>query len=144
MTDAGPDPAGTPRADRIREAGSRTSDAVQHAALVFEEELAAGIAGAEQLERRFSAEHRIDPEELRAVTQRFRSDGHDVIDVLAERLGDLRSEETRSLAQRFTTDAHALLDTFANLVNLAPDIVNQLTTDQRGAAGSENPGDGDS
>jgi hypothetical protein len=62
--------------------------------------------------------------------QRFRDDGHNVIEVLAERLGDFQPEDMRSLAQRFTKDAHGLLDTFANLVNLAPDIVNRMT-DQR-------------
>jgi hypothetical protein len=79
MSDVEQEPGSDPRSGRIRESGSRTADAVQHAASVFEEELAAGIASAEQLGRRFSDEHRIDPEELRAATQRFRSDGHDVI-----------------------------------------------------------------
>jgi len=144
MTEAGADPDAVSRSGRIREAGSGTADAVQHAASVFEEELAAGLAGAEQLQRRFSADQRIDPEELQALTQRFRSDGHDVIEALAEQIGDAGSQETRALARRFTADAHSLVDTFANLVNLAPDIVNRLMADRRGQASGENPGDGDS
>jgi hypothetical protein len=144
MTEDGPDPDAVSRAGRIRETGSSTADAVQHAASVFEEELAAGIAGAERLERRFSADNRIDPEELQALTQRFRSDGHDVIEALAEQIGDVGSQETRTLARRFTADAHSLVDTFANLVNLAPDIVNRLMADRGAQAGGENPGEGDS
>lgn len=142
MSDTGPDAADVPSDERIKETGNSASDAVQRAASVFEEELAAGIAGAERLERRFRAEHQIDPAELRAVTQRFRSDGHDVIEVLAERIGEFESGDVRSLAQRFTNDAHGLLDTFANLVDLAPDIINRLAADQRSQASGEKPGNG--
>jgi hypothetical protein len=140
MPDVGAGTAGGAGGERVKESGSETSDAVQRAASVFEEELAAGLAGAEKLEQRFRAEHRIDPDELNTIVQRFRDDGHNVIEVLAERLGDFQSEDMRSLAQRFTKDAHGLLDTFANLVNLAPDVVNRLT-EQRGPA-VEKPGDG--
>jgi len=141
MSDVGAGPAGDTSGERVRESGSEASEAVQRAASVFEEELAAGLAGIEKLEQRFRAERRIDSDELNSVVQRFRDDGHNVIEVLAERLGDFQSEDLRSLAQRFIKDAHGLLDTFANLVNLAPDLVNQLT-DQRGPASGENPADG--
>jgi hypothetical protein len=134
-------PAGDTSGERVKESGSEASEAVQHAASVFEEEIAAGLAGADRLEQRFRAEHRIDPDELNTIVQRFRDDGHNVIEVLAERLGDFQSEDMRSLAQRFTKDAHGLLDAFANLVNLAPDIVNRVT-DQHGPGSGEKPGDG--
>jgi hypothetical protein len=140
MSDTGAHHADT-SGERVRESGTEASEAVQRAASVFEEELAAGLAGVAKLEERFRAERRIDPGELNTVIQRFRDDGHNVIEVLAERLGDFQSEDVRSLAQRFIKDAHGLLDTFANLVNLAPDLVNQLT-DQRGPAGGEKSGDG--
>jgi hypothetical protein len=143
MSDIEPDPADVPRQERIKETGTRASDAVQHAATVFEEELAAGIAGAEQLERRFRDEHRIDPRELHNVIGRFRSDGHEVIEVLADRIGELQPGDTRSLAQRFIDDAHGLLDTFANLVDTAPDIVNRLMEDQRAPGSSEKRGNDD-
>jgi len=141
MSDVGAGAASGASGERVRESGSEASDAVQRAASVFEEELAAGLAGAEKLEQRFRAEHRIDPEELNTIVQRFRDDGHSVIEVLAERLGDFQSEDMRSLAQRFTKDAHGLIDTFANLVNLTPEIVDRLT-DQRGPASGEKPGNG--
>ena len=141
MPDVAAGPTGDANGERVKESGTEASDAVQRAASVFEEELAAGLAGAEKLERRFRAEHRIDPAELNTIVQRFRDDGHSVIEVLAERFGDFQSEDMRSLAQRFTKDAHGLLDTFANLVNLAPDIVDRLT-DQRGSASGEKSGNG--
>ena len=138
MPNAG-ESAGDASGERVKESGSEASDAVQRAASVFEEELAAGLAGAEKLEQRFRAEHRIDPDELNAIVQRFRDDGHNVIEVLAERLGDFESEDMRSLAQRFTKDAHGILDTFANLVNLAPDIANRVL-DQHDPSSGEKPG----
>jgi hypothetical protein len=142
MSDVGASPAGDTSGERVKESGTEASEAVQRAASVFEEELAAGLAGVEKLEERFRAERRIDPGELNTVVQRFRDDGHNVIDVLAERLGDFQSEDLRSLAQRFIKDAHGLLDTVANLVNLAPDLVNQRT-DHPGPASGEKSGDGD-
>jgi hypothetical protein len=68
----------------FRNFANTTSHVVQQAASILEEEIAAGILAARQIENKF-----ISSEELRSakpddVLQRFRRDAHDVVDILLD------------------------------------------------------------
>lgn len=77
----------------------RTSRIVHRAASILEEELAAGISAAREVEKRFIDVAKVrgaDPEE---VMQRFRRDAHDVVDILVDMISAATSA-IGSVAQR--------------------------------------------
>jgi len=106
--------------------GSGTAESVRRATEVLEGELAAGVASARKAEDRFRRERKVDAKDLEEVLARFRTDGHDLVDVARELTAELRSDATSALAQKLIADAHGALDTVLDLVTLAPDLVNRL------------------
>jgi hypothetical protein len=114
------------KSQRLEGAAQDASTAVTQAATVLEDELSSGLAGVRKIERRFTKERRVDQKEFDEVLERFRTNAHELIDVAAGRMADLRSDEVEDLSRRLTTDAHDLFDTVLNLVGMAPDIVNRL------------------
>jgi hypothetical protein len=99
---------------------------VKEAALLLDEEIAAGIVAARQMQQRFQRERRIDPGDFKEVLTRFRSDAHDVVTAISDQFSELRSEESAEIATRFTANAHSLLDMVVELVNMAADVADQL------------------
>ena len=91
---AEPPPAEPPPAEPPRPGfAETTSRIVRQAASILEEEIAAGVVAAQEVEKRF-----IDVDTLRSgdpgeVIQRFRKDTHEVVDILL----DLAHAATRSL-----------------------------------------------
>ena len=122
------------RAKDIKDVGAGASKVVQKAASILEEELAAGIAGADQVEQRFREERQVNQDEFEDVMKRFREDAHLVVNMVSDRLDDLRSDETQKLIRRFVNDAHDGLDVVMNLVNMAPDLINRLAKDEASRA----------
>lgn len=122
--------------------GTGTAESVRRATEVLEGELAAGIASARKAQERFRRERKVDARDLEEVLARFRSDGHDLVDVARELTAELRSDATNTLAQKLIADAHGALDTLLDLVTLAPDLVNRLLaladTPTQAAAGRTN------
>jgi hypothetical protein len=111
---------------RLEGAAQDASAAVTQAATVLESELSSSLAGLRKIQQRFTKERRVDQKEFDAVLERFRANAHELIDVTAGRMADLRSDDVQDLSQRLTADAHDLFDTMLNLVGMAPDIVNRL------------------
>jgi hypothetical protein len=111
---------------QLEPAADDASTAVRQAATVLEGELSSGLAGVRKIQERLTKERRLDQKEFDEVLERFRANAHELIDVAAGRMADLRSGEVQDLSQRLTTDAHDLFDTVLNLVGMAPDIVNRL------------------
>jgi ABC-type transporter Mla subunit MlaD len=114
------------KSQRLESAAQDASTAVTQAATVLEDELSSGLAGVRKIEQRFTKERRVDQKEFDEVLERFRTNAHELIDVAAGRMADLRSDEVEDLSRRLTTDAHDLFDTVLNLVGMAPDVVNRL------------------
>ncbi len=85
----GTDPGSKPSSstDAFKNLADTTSRVVQQAASILEEEIAAGIVAARQIEQRF-----IDVESVRSgkpedVIHRFRRDAHEVVDILVDLVG---------------------------------------------------------
>lgn len=114
------------RRERLRKLGGEASGVVRQAADVLEREVTAAAEGAQRAEKRLRAEGRVDTEDLAPVLERFRTDGHAILDVAGDRLDDLRSDETQDLLQRFAADAHTIFDTVVDLVELTPRLVDRL------------------
>ena len=111
---------------RIKEIGTASSRIVTQAAALLDEEIAAGIVAAKQVQQRFQKERRIDPRDFRDALQRFQRDGHQVVDLIDQQLGELRSKENAELTTRLLHNMHDLLDLAAGLVNMGAEIVGQL------------------
>ena len=112
--------------DRLRRAGEQASTAVIQAADVLESELAGGIEETRRLQAKFTERRRLEPGDLDEVATRLRRSGHDLIDVLTERVHDLGTQDVQDLAGRFGKDAHSVLDGVIDLVSVVPDVVNRL------------------
>lgn len=129
-------------ADRSRkfdELGKETSEVVQRAAAVLEEELAVGVVAAKEIGERFRAERRFDEATFMDAVERLQRDAHEVVRVASDRVEDLRSDNTQELIQRFMADAHVAIDAFVNLVALVPDMVNQLAETTNATRASDKP-----
>lgn len=67
--------------------GTRASRLVEDAALILEEELAAGIDAARGVEQRLFGEGHDAQRNPEAVVQRFRRDAHDIVDLAVDVIG---------------------------------------------------------
>jgi len=63
-----------------------TSEVVEKAAMILEEEVAAGVIAAKQLENKFINSGKIRAEKDEVVMHRFRNDAHEVIDIMMDAL----------------------------------------------------------
>lgn len=80
----------------------RTSRIVQQAASILEEELAAGIVAARDVEARFVDVQKLREADPKEVMQRFRRDAHDVVDILLDMV-TVATNAVGGLAQRAVT-----------------------------------------
>jgi len=112
-----------PRFERI---GSSTSEIVKQAATLLDEEIAAGIVAAKQMQTRFQRERRIDPGDFKDALARFQNDAHQVVSVLNDQVSALRSDENAEIIKRFTANAHSLLDVVVELVNMGAQVADEL------------------
>ena len=111
---------------RIKEISKASGQIVKEAAVLLDEEMAAGIVAAKKMQQRFQKDRRIDPSDFGEALQRFQSDGHEVVNLLNEQIAELRSDENAALMTRFTNNAHDLLDLVVGLVKMGADTANQL------------------
>jgi hypothetical protein len=112
-----------PRFTRI---GNSTSEIVTQAATLLDEEIAAGIVAARQMQNRFQRERRIDPGDFRDALTRFQNDAHQVVSLLADQFAALRSQENEEIINRFTANAHGLLDLVVEMVNTGAEVANEV------------------
>ncbi len=114
---------GNPRFDKI---GKATSQIVQDAAALLDEELASGIVAARKVQQRFQDERKLDPSDLNEALQRFRGDAHQLVDMLNRQISAMSSKENTELATRLVSNSHDLLDLVVGLVNIGVELTNQI------------------
>jgi hypothetical protein len=112
--------------ERFATINTATSQIVRQAAELLDEEVAAGIVTAKQMQERFSRERRIDPADLQESLQRFQADAHEVVTLLDQQLAELRSEENAEVVSRLVSNAHGLVDVLVGVVNMSADLANQF------------------
>ncbi|MFM0174729.1 hypothetical protein PQR33_35980 [Paraburkholderia sediminicola] len=113
-------------AERVRQIGQSASQVVKEASLLLNEELAAGIVAARQMQQRFEKERRIDPVDFKDALQRFQRDGHEVINLLSDQVSDLNSDETAQRIKQIVDNGHNALDLFVELAKTGSEVMNQL------------------
>ena len=80
----------------------RTARIVHQAASILEEELAAGIVAAREVEKRFIDVQKVRGANAEEVMQRFRRDAHDVVDILIDMV-TVATNAVGGLTQRVVT-----------------------------------------
>jgi hypothetical protein len=120
------------RSDRFEEINTATSKIVKQAAQLLDEELAAGMVAAKQMQDRFARERRVDPADFADALQRFQRDAHEVVTLLDEQFEDFRSDENAQVVSRLLTNAHDLVDVVVGVVNIGADVASQLAETRLG------------
>ncbi|MER7701349.1 hypothetical protein ABTX81_00405 [Kitasatospora sp. NPDC097605] len=121
-----------PDAGRFSELGEQGSRAVMEAAAVLERELAAGLADADVVTERLTAEHRVDQEEFDQLVRRVSENTHQLIDAVSERVLASTTGDVSEHTQRLTANAHDVLDLLLRLGSLAPGLANRGLQDAFG------------
>jgi hypothetical protein len=111
---------------RFEEVSKSSAQIVKDAAALLDEELAAGIQAAKQVQQRFRKEQRIDPADFSDALQRFQADAHEVIGLLNDRLNEMRSQENFQPVQKLLERSHDLVDLAVELVTGSAEIANQI------------------
>ena len=111
---------------RLQQMSQGTAQIVKDAAALLDEELAAGIVAANQVQRRFRRERRIDPADFSNALQRFEADAHEVITLLNERLDEMRSDENFAVVKNLMNRSHDMVDLAVEMVNSSAEVATQL------------------
>lgn len=112
--------------DRFRGISRASSQIVTDAAALLDEEIAAGIVAARNVQLRFREERQIDPADLKDALQRFQGDAHEVVNLLNDQFAELRAEENAELVRRLVNNAHDLVDVVVGVVNMGVEVANEL------------------
>jgi hypothetical protein len=102
---------------RLQQISKGSSQIVKDAAALLDEELAAGILAAKQMQQRFRKEEAL---------QKFQGHAHEVINQLNERLSETSAQENAELIGHFVTNTHDLLDLTVEMVNTSAEIADRL------------------
>ena len=132
-----------PQTGRVQQIGKGSSQVVLDAAALLDEEIAAGIVAAKQVQQRFQKEWRIDAGDFSQALKKFQGDAHDVVNMLNDQFARLRTQESADLVSRFTRSANNLLDLFVELVNTGAEMADQLAQSnlkKKPDAGNAQPG----
>jgi hypothetical protein len=111
---------------RLQQMSKGSSQIVKDAAALLDEEMAAGILAAKQMQRRFQKEKRIDPTDFREALQKFQGHAHEVVNQLQGKLSEAGAQENAELIRHFVTNTHDLLDLTVELVNTGAEIADRL------------------
>lgn len=116
-----PSPANA-RSERFKQISKSSSQIVRDAAVLLDEEIAAGIVAAKQMQQRFQKERRIDPADFRSLIQKFQSDAHEVVNLFSDQIAELRSKENAELVDNLVRRAHDALDLATDVFVMSADI----------------------
>lgn len=111
---------------RFEQMSKSTSQIVKDAAALLDEELAAGVVAANQVQKRFRKEGRVDPADFSDALQRFQADAHEVITLLNDRLNDMRSDENFEVVKNLVNRSHDMVDLAVEMVNSSAEVATQL------------------
>src|ERR1700686_3376613 len=111
---------------RLQQISKGSSQIVKDAAALLDDEMAAGILAAKQMQQRFQKENRIDPTDFRDALQKFQGHAHEVVNQLNGKLSEAGAQENAELIRHFVTNTHDLLDLTVELVNTGAEIADRL------------------
>jgi uncharacterized membrane protein YccC len=119
-----------PKADssvaHLKKISEGSSQIVKEAASLLDDELAAGILTAKQMQERFQKERRIDAGDFRETLERLRTEAHEAVNQLNSKISEASSKENVQLLQRLVNNGHDLLDLAAEMLNTGAELADQL------------------
>ena len=118
-----------PKADsvaQVKRISDNSSQIVKQAALLLDDELAAGILTAKQMQERFQKERRVDPSDFKETLQRLQTQAHEVVNQLNSKISEASSKENVELLQRLIDNSHDLLDLTVEMLNTGAELADQL------------------
>ena len=118
--------SGSNRSKRLKQISKSSAQIVKDAAALLDEEVAAGIVAAKQVQNRFQKDRRIDPGDFKKTLQKFQGDAHEVVSLLNDQISAFRSQENTELAKRLLHNTHDVVDLAVEMVNMGAEIADQL------------------
>lgn len=112
--------------EKVKQISRSSSQIVQDAAALLDDEMAAGIVAAKQVQQRFQRERRIDPKDFNEALTKLQGQAHEMINQLNSKLSGAGSKENEELLKRFVDNSHTLLDLTVELINTGAEIADQL------------------
>src|SRR6476619_4008593 len=94
-----------------------SSQIVKEAASLLEDEVAAGIVAAKQVQKRLQNERRVDPADFKDSVTRLQTQAHDVVNQFSSQLSDTKLKENVALLQRLVSNSHDLVDLAVEMLN---------------------------
>ena len=119
-----PKPAGA--SERLKQITKSSSQIVKDAAVLLDDEIAAGIVAAKQMQQRFQKERRVDPSDFKEAVQQFQAHAHEIVNQLNSRVSDFGSQENQELLRRLVNNSHDLLDLTVEVFNMGAELADQL------------------
>lgn len=119
-------PKGGASTERLKSVSDSSSQIVKEAALLLDDELAAGILAAKQVQKRFRSERRVDPADFKEAVQQLQTHAHEVVNQFSNKINEASSRENVELLQRLVNNSHDLLDLTVELLNTGAELADQL------------------
>ena len=123
---AGSKPKAAASNARVKSVSDNSSQIVKEAALLLDDELAAGILAAKQVQKRFQAERRVDPADFREAVQQLQTHAHEVVNQFSNKISEASSRENVEILQRLVNNSHDLLDLTVELLNTGAELADQI------------------
>lgn len=111
---------------RLKSVSDSSSQIVKEAASLLDDELAAGILAAKQVQKRFQAERRVDPADFKEAVQQLQTHAHEVVTQFSNKISEASSRENVELLQKLVNNSHDLLDLTVELLNTGAELADQL------------------
>lgn len=111
---------------QVKKIGDNSSQIVKQAASLLDDELAAGIVTAKQVQERFQKERRVDPSDFKETVQRLQTQAHEAVNQLNSKVSEASSKENVELLQRLIDNSHDLLDLAVEMLNTGAELADQL------------------
>lgn len=112
-------------AERFQRISKSSSQIVKDAAVLLDEEIAAGILTAKQMQQRFQKERRVDPSDFKDLLEKLRSDAHQMVNLFGDQLSELRSPENAELVNGLVKRSHDMLDLATDVVVMGAEMATQ-------------------
>jgi len=126
----------TTQSDRLKDVSKNVTSIVQDAAAILDEEVAAGIVAAKQVQDRFQKERRIDPKDFQGALQKFNTDAHEILTLVGDQIDQMSSKDNADLARRLMGRTHDVLDLTTEMINITAQLADQLAQSTKPSAGN--------
>jgi hypothetical protein len=113
------------RKEQFSKLSQGTTQIIQQAAQLLDEEMAAGIVAAKAAQQRFGKEGKFSGDDFKELLSKFRADSHEMIGMLGDQLAQLRSGENQPIIDRFLGHTHDLLDLTLDTMQVGAEFANQ-------------------